>query len=331
MLESDERYYKKLKAAHLVYKENMTQMEVARILNVSRPTLNKMINEALEEGIITVQIRDVRNSNTLVDLETKLIEKYFLHDVIVVDCEKENGDNEIKQNIGKAAAKYFESLLKSRMTIGISWGSTIDAFVSSLKENKSVKNIKVVTLVGGMLYVESKYHANILAQRLLDNYSGKGYFLYAPTYASSKEEYKVWMQNKELNDILEMGKNVDIAFVGIGGTLNYYSELNKLLHNINISHFDKVGGINAQFLDFDGHLILDDAEGGKRGNADGEYFQEINNLFIGVKLNDLKKNKLVVALAGGKDKHFAIRAALLGKYANVLITDKYTASFLLKN
>lgn len=331
MLESDERYYKKLKAAHLVYKENMTQTEVARILNVSRPTLNKMINEALAEGIVTVHVRDVRNSDSLVDYETRLIEKYDMHDVLVVDCAAADADGEIKQSIGAAAAKYFESLLKSRMTIGISWGSTIEAFVSNLKENKSVKNIKVVTLVGGMLYVESKYHANILAQRLLDNYSGKGYFLYAPTYASSKEEYKVWMQNKDLNDILEMGKTVDIAFVGIGGTLTYYSELNKLLHNINISHYDKVGGINAQFLDFDGQLILDEADRGKSGSSDAEYLREINNLFIGVKLKDLRNSKLVAALAGGKEKHIAIRAALLGKYANVLITDKYTASFLLEN
>ncbi|MDR0875074.1 MAG: hypothetical protein LBN12_02565 [Clostridiales Family XIII bacterium] len=330
MLETDERYYKKLKAAYLVYKSNMTQQEAATILNISRPTLIKMLNEAIDEGIVTVQIRDVRNAESLADIETKLIAKFKIRDAIVVDCSSENDKEEIIANIGAAAAKYFESLLKSKMTIGISWGSTIEAFISNLKENKNITDLKVVTLVGGMLYIESKYHANILAQRMLEKYDGRGYFLYAPTFASSKEEYKVWMQNKELRDILEMGKKVDIAFVGIGASLMGYSELNKLLQNIKISQYDKVGGINAQFLDIDGQLILDPNYKHDGKHSDEEHIKEINSLFIGVRLDDLKKNKFVVALAGGAEKHFAIRAAILGGYVSVLVTDKYTAQFLLE-
>jgi DNA-binding transcriptional regulator LsrR (DeoR family) len=37
-----------------------------------------------------------------------------------------------------------------------------------------------------------------------------------------------------------------------------------------------------------------------------------------------------VAVAGGKNKHHAIKAALKGNYINVLITDLDTAKFLIK-
>ena len=79
--ETDERYYKKLKALHMIFKENLTQQDVAKMLKISRPTLAKLISEAIDEGILKIEINDVRNLNSLLDLERQVKRIYGLYDV----------------------------------------------------------------------------------------------------------------------------------------------------------------------------------------------------------------------------------------------------------
>jgi DNA-binding transcriptional regulator LsrR (DeoR family) len=50
---------------------------------------------------------------------------------------------------------------------------------------------------------------------------------------------------------------------------------------------------------------------------------------IGISLQQLKKSKRVVGIAGGKRKTVAILAALNGRWIDVLITDRWTAGALL--
>ena len=41
-------------AATLYYKKNMTQQEIAKILNISRQTVSKLINDAIDEKIVEI-------------------------------------------------------------------------------------------------------------------------------------------------------------------------------------------------------------------------------------------------------------------------------------
>jgi DNA-binding transcriptional regulator LsrR (DeoR family) len=52
---------------------------------------------------------------------------------------------------------------------------------------------------------------------------------------------------------------------------------------------------------------------------------ELSERVIGMSLQQIKKAKRVVALAGGKRKVEAIRGALRGQWIDVLITDSWTA------
>ncbi|MCJ7736289.1 MAG: sugar-binding domain-containing protein, partial [Anaerolineae bacterium] len=49
---------------------------------------------------------------------------------------------------------------------------------------------------------------------------------------------------------------------------------------------------------------------------------------IGMSLEQLTRVQRSVGVAGGKRKHAAIRGALLGGFINVLITDRFTAEWL---
>ena len=55
----------------------------------------------------------------------------------------------------------------------------------------------------------------------------------------------------------------------------------------------------------------------------------LNDRVIGMDLEDLRRSRRVVGIAGGGRKLAAIRGALKGKWINVLITDRATAEALL--
>lgn len=45
-----------VKVASMFYEENMTQTEISKELNLSRPTIASMLNEAKEKGIVKISI-----------------------------------------------------------------------------------------------------------------------------------------------------------------------------------------------------------------------------------------------------------------------------------
>ena len=45
-ISQEQRYYLKLKALYYLYEENYTQTEIAKMLNISRVTLRRLLDEA---------------------------------------------------------------------------------------------------------------------------------------------------------------------------------------------------------------------------------------------------------------------------------------------
>ena len=55
----------------------------------------------------------------------------------------------------------------------------------------------------------------------------------------------------------------------------------------------------------------------------------LNDLVVGISLEQLKRTARTIAVAGGPSKYRAIRAVLRGAWINTLVTDVATARFLL--
>ncbi|HLO13058.1 MAG TPA: sugar-binding domain-containing protein, partial [Pseudoneobacillus sp.] len=74
-----------------------------------------------------------------------------------------------------------------------------------------------------------------------------------------------------------------------------------------------VGDICSRFFDKNGEICN----------------ESLNERTLGVNLDELRKKEYSILVAGGPNKIDGIYGALKGKYANVLITDQFTAKFLL--
>ena len=69
-------------AAHLYYEEELTQEEVARRMEVSRPTVSKLLSVANKEGIVHISVR--RPGQRDAGLEASLVESLGLQTAVVL-------------------------------------------------------------------------------------------------------------------------------------------------------------------------------------------------------------------------------------------------------
>jgi deoxyribonucleoside regulator len=292
----DKRYLKKIKAAHLIYKEKLPLQLVAKMLGVSRPTLSKMIDEMFREEIVSIQIKDARNYQKLVELGYAISKRFGLKDAIVAEAPScDIGD--IMESIGSAGADYFQDFLRSSMILGTTGGRTIHALVSHLSGDPGISGIQVVTTTGGSLYANTKYHSNTVVQRLADIFSGSGHFIYAPTYADNREQRDTLNQNSQIIQTLELCKSADVVLTGIGDPQSAQNYLPRPTGQwFTQTPVDELAGaVNTLLLD-------------KRGMP---FPSPVSELYIGLGYEDLRKIKTVIGLAGGAQKHVAIKAALL--------------------
>ena len=115
-----------LKTAQLYYLENMSQKEIASILNISNVTVSRMLQRAKDLGIIQFSIADAYQS--ALTLGNKIKNRYSLNDVIVVSLDFRNIINKnmsIKQLTALEGARYLQRIIKDNDILGLAWGRTM--------------------------------------------------------------------------------------------------------------------------------------------------------------------------------------------------------------
>ena len=314
---SDTRRELMIKACYYYYERELTQTKIAEMLGVSRLTLGNLLKDAKSSGIVKIEIEDTENLTAMMKLETALCEKFSLSSAVVTDT-VDNSKDVINSSIAKAGASLISRLIKSDMKISVSWGETINLMTKKLPYDSSVKNIEVVTLLGGAATTGASVQPGMVAGALLDHYEGKGYVLNAPFVCQSELSCSSFKSESNYISISEKWLESDLYLVGIGEmpSLNddYWAKDCYSQDTIKqIISCGAVGDICGSYFDRDGCKCCKDVD--------------IRRL--GIDINDLKKRKNVIALAGGENKIVSINASLKGHFIDTLVTDKNTAISLL--
>ncbi|UFT98605.1 sugar-binding transcriptional regulator [Radiobacillus kanasensis] len=302
-----------VRVANLYYFEGFTQAQIAKKIGVSRPVISKLLNKAREEKVVEIYIKD-ENVHT-VKLEQALEKKYELKEVVVVS-QQDQLPEMVKRSIGRAAASYLTSQLTDVKRLGISWGTTLASLVNEFPYQK-VENLNIVPLVGGMGRSNVEIHSNQLAYELAKKVNGTCSYLYAPAMVDSVELKDRLIENSDIHAVLEEGKQVEIALVGIGDPyrdstmkkIGYLQETDME----DLKQAGAIGDIGSRFFNALGKQIS----------------HSLNERVIGMDLSVLQDIPLVIGVVEGKEKASSIDAAIRGRYVDVLITDDNTASALL--
>ena len=182
---------------------------------------------------------------------------------------------------------------------------------------KPLNNLKVVDLIGSIGKLFSNTNASELARKFAHNFSARNYFLNSLAMVQNRQTKEYLMKEKEIKDVLDMAKTLDMAIVSIG-TVSFDSIMVKELKidkNVieDIKSRGALGDICFRFFDKNGKKV------------DTEFDDRI----VGISLEDFKKVKIKVCVSGGLSKMEAIEGALNNKLVDILVTDNMVAEGLL--
>ncbi|SDN27898.1 deoxyribonucleoside regulator [Fictibacillus solisalsi] len=303
---------KVIEAAKLYYLLDYNQNQIAAEMGISRPTVSRLLQLAKSEGIVQIKIMDPEND--IEQLSSELEQKFHLKKAIVASIPQYDSGL-IKEELGEKAAAYLYETTQDGDVIGVTWGTTLYNVACHLKQ-KFVKDVKVVQLKGGISHSETHtYHSEVLSL------FGKAYntvpiYLPLPAIVDHVVVKQAMEADRHIKRILDLGKEANIAVFTIGAVksesllfqLGYFSEEDQKQIRSKAA-----GDLCSRFIDENGEIL----------NAD------INERTLGIDLKELKKKDHSILVAGGQQKVEGICAALKGGYANVLVTDQFTARSLL--
>lgn len=298
---------------HMYYQQGMSQIEIGEHLRLSRFQVARILQAALDEGFVTIQILEPEPFH--LDLSAHLEATFGLKAALIVD----NGDlpqAEVQTRVAYAAGRYLLEILKDEDVLGISLGSTIRELVESLPSRIDA-NVTVAQLVGGAPDINS---CDSLTWNLAQKFGSQPFFLYAPALVDNPNVKSALLADSHIQTTYSQYKALSMAVVGIGALSPEPSS--SLISNgvIQSELLDEVigrgavGDVLVYLYDADGQIVPSGLE----------------SRIIAAPLADYMDVPYRIAVAAGSEKARAILGALRGGFVNVLVTDNLTAEAVLE-
>ena len=305
------------KVARLYHTRNMRQTEIASLLGVSQARISRLLRAAEEADVVRTIV--VIPPGLHVDLEESLEQEFGLDEVHVVDV-IDDDEVQLTQDLGNAVASILRILPLEAKTIGFtSWSRSLREMASTLQPLQRLAATRVVEMLGDVGPPTLQHEATRATQRLANLTGATALFLRVPGVVSSPDvKAAILGQDLHTRAALSVLDEMDIALVGIGNCEivppleagdNFFSQEQFDL----AKSLGAVGEVNLRFIDADGEPVL----------------SELDELVIGVTLQQLRNTDRRLGVAGGPSKYSAIHAAISGGWVNVLVTDVVTAEHLI--
>lgn len=302
-----------LRVCDMYYNKDFSQVKIARLLSLSRPTVKKFLIGAKEKGFVNITISDL-NGRSYLDLERQLETKLGLRDVIISDSV--DNDSEQINCLAKAAVGYLESIVKDGDIIGMSMGTTLARMPDFVSKTNTY--LTFVPMLGGIGEVIIDYHSNNIVERMARAFGAEALSLHAPSMVSRIQAKRELLKEQSIRKTLDYLKRLDIAIIGIGtadrqsaiASTGYYTE--EMFTEMAQKH--ACGDICMWLYDRFGNTSI----------------MKSNEYLIGTDVNNLKKIPHSIGVAGGERKVDAILGAIRGGFINTLVTDHNCAQGLNK-
>jgi len=303
------------KVARLYHTHRLRQTEIAERLNISQSRVSRLLTQAEEAALVRTVVSITTDGN--VELEESIESRYGLADVHVIDAVSTH-EGEIHRDLAVAAASILHEVAPEAPTIGFtSWSHTFRQMVDAL-ERGPVRSTRVVEMLGDLGPPLLGHDAAHSAQKFASLTGGQPVFLRIPGVSPTPAIKEALLQHDPYaRQALRALDDLDLAFVGIGSCEvtpplrageNYFTQeqLDEVVR------LGAVGQLCLRFLDAGGQPVPN----------------SLDDTVIGVTLAQLRSARRRWGVAGGVSKHAAIRAALVGGWIDVLVTDAATAAYL---
>jgi deoxyribonucleoside regulator len=304
-----------LRIAHLYYREGLTQQEVAARVGIGRVTVGRMLNEALQRGLVRIEIR--HPLARLTELEVEVQRTFSLTDVVIAQTPDVDDPAVHLDAVAAAAADLLKTLRPQPTTLGVSWGRTMHAISRRLERGWS-DGVPVVQMNGSVSRSETPTYADQIATDFAVKGGGQAHLLSSPAIVDRAEIREVLESDSAVSATLELARMADVAIFGLGAI----SERSVLVESgyLDRAQVDDlraagtVGDVLSRFVTADGTI------------AD----EEIDARTCGLPLTELARKRRSIGVAVGVEKTAITRAAASAGWINALVIDEALAEALLE-
>jgi len=302
------------RAGWLYYVGGMTQDQIAAELGVSRQRAQRLVSRAMAEGLIHVRLN--HRIGACLDLEAALRDRFGLLRARVAPGLGPQADP--ARAIAPAAAAELERVLRlsEPQVIAFGTGRALRAMAEQFIFAEPVPH-KIVSLLGNIAPDGSATLYDVIS-RIAEKLNATYYPMPVPVISDTPEEREFFMHLRPVRTVYNLARAADVTFVGVGQmgpdaplALDGFVTP-EVLRELQAS--GAVGEIGSWIYD-----------------ANGRYIDTPRNALVGGVRVEPGQTHPVIAVAAGNAKVPAIRAALVGRIVNGLVTDETTAAALLRD
>jgi deoxyribonucleoside regulator len=181
-----------VKVAQMYYQDGMKQEEIAGHLSISRSLISMILTEAKEVGIVEINVRNPLMNNQ--GIAGRFIELFKLRNCIIIPTAVQDSGI-LRRLVAQRAIEVFNAEVTDNSLVGVAWGRTCYQFVESYKPEREMKDISVVSLIGGSNQIAGYFQVNEMVRKLAEKMNGQAYFIHAPALTRSTEEKEFYMRS----------------------------------------------------------------------------------------------------------------------------------------
>ena len=305
--------------ASMYHERGLGQTEIAEQLGLSQARVSRLLKQAVSLGIVRITVHVPEGVHA--EIEAQLEARYGLDEMIVVEvADSALADDELmNQGLASSAASYFELMLPAFETIGVSsWSSALLAAVNAMRPTGPGETQTIVQVLGGVGFANAQRFATRLTERLAQLAKAEAIFMLAPGVVSSLAAKQALLTDPSCLQALQRFDELSALLVGIGPippsrmlreSGNVFTEQDLA----DLRAAGAVGDVCMRFYDAQGRHVA----------------TPFDERVLGIGVEQIRRTRRRIGVAGGQRKFEAIRAALRGRWLSTLITDLQTAQRLL--
>jgi DNA-binding transcriptional regulator LsrR (DeoR family) len=305
---------KQVQIAHIAtrfYREGRTRVEIADETGLSRFKVSRLLEEAVESGIVQFVITSPSGDDVDLPLSAQVRDRFGLAYCVVVDVPGQS-DEDIQRRLGETTADLLRDILAEDDVLGLTSGRTLNAMSRAITA-LPVHQVVQLSGVAGPLQ-----QTGLEVMRRISALGGiRPWPIYSSLVMSDALAAEGVRRQPELRQTFDQFHRVTVAVGAIG---SWAPRNSLMLDNPAFTDDDRkrllARGVVAEFAAI---LVRDD----------GSTVSDIADRCIAITEEQLREVPAVIAAAGGPAKTRAIRAVLSSGLLSGLVTDSATAKRLL--
>ncbi|MGM7665952.1 sugar-binding transcriptional regulator [Microbacterium sp. A93] len=312
---SDPKVATALRAAQMYYLQDMTMDAISRELATSRSSVSRLLSQARDSGLVEIRIHPPQGQELRLEESIRARFGIAAH---VVPTPQGLSDVERFERVAMSAARQLPLYFDSNMTLGIAWGSTLDAISRHLPK-KETHNSTVVQLNGaGNTFTTGVDYASEILHRFGQAFGAGIQQFPVPAFFDDARTKEAMWRERSTRRVLDLQARADVILFGLGSP---FAEIPSRVY---------IGGYldKADYRSLREEQIVGDIATVFYRQDGSSQDIELNNRATGPAFPVLARASRRICVVSGVQKLPSLRGAIATRLITDLILDEHLAEQL---